>query len=525
MEMQPQSQTPSSFSGTGGLTLMMQQQQQSLEPCNCGRGEKVMFQCDEQTCKYYQTQKLYCPFCMVPERHPHIPVLIAMVNKNVIDEWDRVRKEIDEFDKKVDEEMSIHERLVELLDGYVTNPNNTFRFSLDRIETLKVDFENFYIDKIVKSVSSGEYFRVQQFKPEIQSFKQRVAELENFKNINPSLLWEYYKEVFENVSQEQAYKTLSHKENETMLKFKLNKMRITLQERLQDKAVYISDNFMREKNCTIVQAVREFYQSFQSLEGNHYNVNPKDVLIVERYRNEIDSMRDNFVHYELQVKINKLEKQEIKSRVKILDLEEKYIQIINILKKQSEEQKHCANQIDVSLKKQFLNSLIINDEEKSKIIRAYFEQAGLALDQSQLLYRGSLHTFSGPAFHKLCDNKPKTLTIVQSTDGKIVGGFSTQTWNHCDQNYKSDPHAWLFNLESPSIFKVQPGKESYAVYAASQQGPCFGGGCDLFIGDNCDNNSNSKVAAHSYDYRGNGNLFLKQEQENFIVAEIEVFQV
>ena len=38
------------------------------------------------------------------------------------------------------------------------------------------------------------------------------------------------------------------------------------------------------------------------------------------------------------------------------------------------------------------------------------------------IFRASEHDFKAFAFHQKCDDKGPTLTIVQTTEGKIIGG-------------------------------------------------------------------------------------------------------
>ena len=45
-----------------------------------------------------------------------------------------------------------------------------------------------------------------------------------------------------------------------------------------------------------------------------------------------------------------------------------------------------------------------------------------------LLFRGSKDGFKSAAFHKNCDNKGATLTIVKSEYGKIFGAFTYIPW-------------------------------------------------------------------------------------------------
>lgn len=72
-----------------------------------------------------------------------------------------------------------------------------------------------------------------------------------------------------------------------------------------------------------------------------------------------------------------------------------------------------------------VNSVILDDEAKQRKMFAFFEQAGTPLMYSHLLYRGTISTFAAAEFHKLCDNRSKTLTIVRTTEGIIVGGFTS----------------------------------------------------------------------------------------------------
>jgi hypothetical protein len=62
-----------------------------------------------------------------------------------------------------------------------------------------------------------------------------------------------------------------------------------------------------------------------------------------------------------------------------------------------------------------------------------------------LLYRASEHGFSADNFHSKCDNHANTLTVIQSTNGKMSGGFTEQLWNSIN-GYKADKNAFIFSL-------------------------------------------------------------------------------
>ena len=45
-----------------------------------------------------------------------------------------------------------------------------------------------------------------------------------------------------------------------------------------------------------------------------------------------------------------------------------------------------------------------------------------------LLYRGSKDGWAARDFHRLCDKKGPTVTLVKSSAGRISGGFTTVSW-------------------------------------------------------------------------------------------------
>ncbi|TNV81890.1 hypothetical protein FGO68_gene8757 [Halteria grandinella] len=100
---------------------MVVQQQESMQLCNCGSNEKVLFYCDYISCPNYKQQKIYCPICSTQEKHPHTSTFIAQVSKNMTDEWNQLRQVIKSTYQEASEWSSINASLLELLDEYLTN--------------------------------------------------------------------------------------------------------------------------------------------------------------------------------------------------------------------------------------------------------------------------------------------------------------------------------------------------------------------------------------------------------------------
>ena len=48
-----------------------------------------------------------------------------------------------------------------------------------------------------------------------------------------------------------------------------------------------------------------------------------------------------------------------------------------------------------------------------------------------LIYRASEHDYTDDSFHDYCDHQGPTLVIIKCADGRIFGGYTTQSWNRC----------------------------------------------------------------------------------------------
>ena len=82
------------------------------------------------------------------------------------------------------------------------------------------------------------------------------------------------------------------------------------------------------------------------------------------------------------------------------------------------------------------------------------------------------------------------MTIIQSEHNKIFGGFFNEKFDTKKSQYFNDFNAFLFSLTTKKKFKVI--KPEYALYAnADIYIDSFGGGHDIKIGNNCDQNTNS----------------------------------
>ena len=161
---------------------------------------------------------------------------------------------------------------------------------------------------------------------------------------------------------------------------------------------------------------------------------------------------------------------------------------------------------------------------------------GNAKQKWELIYKATRDGFRAEDFHRCCDSKGPTMTIIQSkNDNYLFGGYAQTSWD-CDGYYGQDPVAFLFTLANPH--NIQPTKffrksnERFCVGHSNKCGPCFGGAekdekkfDDIEISTNANQNRNSVCSfPSSYtDTTGMGEI-LFTGTKNFMVEEIEVFK-
>jgi len=164
---------------------------------------------------------------------------------------------------------------------------------------------------------------------------------------------------------------------------------------------------------------------------------------------------------------------------------------------------------------------------------SFLTLTGFEKKSFSLLWRGSRDGFDATAFHRLCDGKANTITVIKNTNGFIFGGFTSIPWSSSDGLYKDDNTAFLFSLTNPSNspLKLKVKSPENAVYHSSNCGPAFGAGSDLYVSSISNKNRQSYMNFSSYKFpigesSNEGGKFIVGGFQNFFqTVEIEVFQV
>ncbi|XP_070765711.1 interferon-induced protein 44-like [Enoplosus armatus] len=91
----------------------------------------------------------------------------------------------------------------------------------------------------------------------------------------------------------------------------------------------------------------------------------------------------------------------------------------------------------------------------------------------QLLYKASIHGFTGAAFHQQCDNRSPTVSVGYNASGYVFGGYTKQPFSQSGQ-YVCDDQAFLFSFSGEKLLKYPVTGPTYAVKMMSSSGPYFG---------------------------------------------------
>jgi hypothetical protein len=131
------------------------------------------------------------------------------------------------------------------------------------------------------------------------------------------------------------------------------------------------------------------------------------------------------------------------------------------------------------------DSDIIDHEGLAKILHNWLKEDD-SDGEFTLLYRGSRDGLSGPAFHSKCNNKGCTLTIIETTCGRVIGGYSNTSWSASGGSWKNADKAFLFALSgicssSPCKMKLKHADDERAIYKYSDFGPTFGASNDICV--------------------------------------------
>ena len=118
------------------------------------------------------------------------------------------------------------------------------------------------------------------------------------------------------------------------------------------------------------------------------------------------------------------------------------------------------------------NSSILTDKEKIKMISNWIKPNGNIIYNQ--IYKATRDGGTGKDFHKYCDNQKPTLTLFESTNGYIFGGYISISWEGpLNWAFKGDDqNAFIFSVNNQLKFPIK--NKSKVIYNQKNCGPDFG---------------------------------------------------
>jgi len=173
------------------------------------------------------------------------------------------------------------------------------------------------------------------------------------------------------------------------------------------------------------------------------------------------------------------------------------------------------------------NGKLLNDEQKLNINRLFSKEK-----KWLLIYQATKDGFKASDFHRLCDNRGVTLTLIQTRHRfhkkihePIFGGYTTVPWSSRQSSYR-DSQSFLFLLSDDRVTRFDlRSSDQIAVLHNPTAGPIFGAN-DIHIFDRA-NEHHSSFSMFPSSYKDTNGLGAKtiSKWRHFQVSEIEIYMV
>ena len=165
-------------------------------------------------------------------------------------------------------------------------------------------------------------------------------------------------------------------------------------------------------------------------------------------------------------------------------------------------------------------SLIIGNNIEYETLLKNWINPNINNIKAELLYRLSRDESSYQTFHKYCDDKGPTVTIVHDVNNIKTGGYTPLSWDSNTQ-WKYDNDTFIFNLTNKKKFGKPNNNNSGSIYCYNSYGPWFNN-----FGFECDHNMEEcKFQAGNAFLNANEIIPNENKEKYFKVKEVEVYKI
>ena len=267
------------------------------------------------------------------------------------------------------------------------------------------------------------------------------------------------------------------------------KIYLTLQNKKSELIILAKDDsssdnkeYITSYNFYSLYKLHRFFKIFESMDeiieslsqliqnkGTKIYSNEKDELILEL--NLIIGIKNE------SIKIN-LHKKNINLEETVFQLNKKIEEMKEDIKKLKlavfgEEKKEKDN-ID-------FGQIVKNENEKNFLIKEIEKKLNTKIKSAKVIFSTKTDGDDPSTFHKKCDHKYNTLTLIEAANNRRFGGFANLPWCSADV-YKDDKNCFLFSLDYLEAYQYK--NDGKAVHSHQDYDPSFGSAHDINIQKN-----------------------------------------
>ena len=138
------------------------------------------------------------------------------------------------------------------------------------------------------------------------------------------------------------------------------------------------------------------------------------------------------------------------------------------------------------------------------------------------IFDSSSNGDSASTFHKLCDYKKNTISLVETTSGHRFGGYTSECFESPDIYIdKKDNLSFVFSLDKMRIYDVIKGK--YAISCDKNYGPYFRDDQICIVDEFFSNESGTCIKGKGFNTTKNYEL--NSGKKFFFIKRLQVFQI
>ena len=136
--------------------------------------------------------------------------------------------------------------------------------------------------------------------------------------------------------------------------------------------------------------------------------------------------------------------------------------------------------------------------KKNFLIKEIEKKLNTKIKSAKVIFSTKTDGDDPSTFHKKCDHKYNTLTLIEAVNNRRFGGFANLPWCSADV-YKDDKNCFLFSLDFMEVYFYK--NDGKGVHSHPNYGPSFGSAHDINIQANCLSNKKCHTHEGSFDYK------------------------